>query len=134
MESRSWSSARIVECWTSAGRTACARSARRSSWSRATERAARPRWGHGAGFEAPAGHEASIGDAQQKGSVMTAYQFAKVVNAGLKEAGFDKVLPPQMFYTYYKKGFIKEDARNQAGAEAWVAKYIKKHEATLEKA
>lgn len=65
---------------------------------------------------------------------MTAYQFAKAVNAALAEAGFAKVLPPQMFYTYYKKDFIKADARNAEGAAAWVAKYIKKHEATLVKA
>jgi hypothetical protein len=62
---------------------------------------------------------------------MTAYGFAKVVNAALVEAGKAKVLPPQMFYTYFKKGFIKVEARNEAGAKEWAAAYIKKHEATL---
>jgi hypothetical protein len=65
---------------------------------------------------------------------MTAYQFAKAVNAALVEAGIAKVLPPQMFYTYYKKDFIKVEDRNAEGAAKWVAKYIKKHEATLVKA
>lgn len=65
---------------------------------------------------------------------MTAYQFAKLVNVRLAEGGFEKQLPPQMFYTYYKKGFIKAEAQNIEGAEAWVANYIKKHEAALVKA
>lgn len=65
---------------------------------------------------------------------ITAYQFAKAVNGALKTAGYAKVLPPQMFYTYYKKGFIKEEARTEAGAQAWVTAYVKKHEATLVKA
>jgi hypothetical protein len=65
---------------------------------------------------------------------MTAYQFAKLVNIRLGAEGFEKQLPPQMFYTYYKKDFIKVEDRNAEGAEKWVAKYIKKHEATLVKA
>jgi hypothetical protein len=58
---------------------------------------------------------------------MTAYQFAKTVNALLNAAGVEKVLPPQMFYTYYKKDFIKADQRNQEGAIEWTKKYIAKH-------
>jgi hypothetical protein len=58
---------------------------------------------------------------------MTAYQFAKLVNAHIVAAGIEKVLPPQMFYTYYKKDFIKVEDRNAEGAEKWATKYLKKH-------
>jgi hypothetical protein len=60
---------------------------------------------------------------------MTAYQFAKLVNAELKAAGIEKVLPPQMFYTYYKKDFIKADQRTESGAIEWAYKYVSKHHA-----
>jgi len=59
--------------------------------------------------------------------VITAYQFAKTVNALLAAADIEKVLPPQMFYTYYKKGFVKPADQTQAGAVAWAAKYVRKH-------
>jgi hypothetical protein len=59
--------------------------------------------------------------------MITAYQFAKTVNTLLAEAGVDKVLPPQMMYTYFKKGFIKPEAQTQAGAVEWTAKYVRKH-------
>lgn len=36
---------------------------------------------------------------------LTAYACAKTVNAELTEMGLD-TLPPQMFYTYVKKGYI----------------------------
>jgi hypothetical protein len=68
------------------------------------------------------------------GIIMTAYKFAKIVNAALVEAGIAKVLPPQMFYTYFKKGFIKPEQQTEQGAAEWAAKYMKKHEATLVKA
>lgn len=58
---------------------------------------------------------------------MTAYAFAKIVNSLIKAAGVEKVLPPQMFYTYYKKDFIKSDQRTQEGAELWTAKYLLKN-------
>jgi hypothetical protein len=58
---------------------------------------------------------------------MTAYQFAKVANAQLKAMGLEKALPPQMFYTYYKKDFIKADQRNESGAVEWAYKYASKH-------
>jgi hypothetical protein len=59
--------------------------------------------------------------------MITAYQFAKTVNTLLAAADIEKVLPPQMFYTYYKKGFIKAEAQTQAGAVEWAAKYVRKH-------
>ncbi|MGA2412772.1 MAG: hypothetical protein ABSG46_20610 [Candidatus Binataceae bacterium] len=36
--------------------------------------------------------------------VLTPYQAAKIVNRKLIEAGIEKVLPPQMLYTYRKQG------------------------------
>jgi hypothetical protein len=59
--------------------------------------------------------------------MITAYQFAKTVNTLLAAADIEKVLPPQMFYTYYKKGFIKAEAQTQAGAVEWATKYVRKH-------
>jgi hypothetical protein len=59
--------------------------------------------------------------------MITAYQFAKTVNGLLAAADIEKVLPPQMFYTYYKKGFIKPEAQTQAGAIEWATKYVSKH-------
>jgi hypothetical protein len=58
---------------------------------------------------------------------MTAYQFAKAANALIKAAGVEKVLPPQMFYTYYKKDFIKADQRTEDGVRLWTAKYLKRN-------
>jgi hypothetical protein len=37
------------------------------------------------------------------------------------------VLPPQMFYTYFKKDFIKADQRHESGAVEWAYKYMSKH-------
>lgn len=37
---------------------------------------------------------------------MSAYAAAKIVNEWIKELGVEKVLPPQMIYTYTKKGYI----------------------------
>lgn len=37
---------------------------------------------------------------------MTPYKACKLINAELKRLGIDKVLPPQMFYTYRAKGYI----------------------------
>jgi hypothetical protein len=62
-----------------------------------------------------------------KGSIMTAYQFSKIVNRELAALGIEKVLPPQMFYTYYKKNFIKAEARTETGAAEWAYKYASKH-------
>ena len=64
---------------------------------------------------------------------MTPYAAAKIVNALLAEAGIDKVLPPQMFYTYAKKGYIPAtDGRiAEADLAAWAEKYIAKQQATV---
>lgn len=61
---------------------------------------------------------------------ITAYRFATIVNSELKAAGIEKVLPPQMMYTYYKKDFIKADQRTESGAAEWAYKYASKHFAT----
>lgn len=61
------------------------------------------------------------------------YQCAKVVNAQLQEQGIEKVLPPQMFYTYTKKEYIKSftDSNNKVRVRhedlvQWYTKYIDK--------
>lgn len=60
---------------------------------------------------------------------LSPYGAAKVVNALLAEAGVEKVLPPQMFYTYVAKGYIPAD-ENKKIAEAdlleWATKYLAK--------
>lgn len=58
---------------------------------------------------------------------ITAYAFAKHVNFVLAMNGIEKVLPPQMFYTYFKKGFIKTPDQTTEGADRWVTKYAQKH-------
>jgi len=57
------------------------------------------------------------------------YGAAKIVNAYLKEAGVDKILPPQMFYTYVKKGYITsvEGKVNAANLNEWLVKYLTKN-------
>jgi hypothetical protein len=62
----------------------------------------------------------------------TPYAVAKVVNQILADLETGKVLPPQMFYTYAKKGMIggcpkeaKSVTRDQA--VQWTEKYVTKH-------
>lgn len=61
------------------------------------------------------------------------YACAKIVNVWLQEDGLQKKLPPQMFYTYVKKDYIKSvtaaDGKVVVTEEAlanWYAKYTKK--------
>jgi hypothetical protein len=62
-------------------------------------------------------------------TLLTPYGAAKIVNALLAEAGVAKVLPPQMFYTYVKKGYIPSTDKKIAAVDlaAWAEKYIAKH-------
>jgi hypothetical protein len=62
--------------------------------------------------------------------MITAYAFNKIVNRELAALGIEKVLPPQMHYTYYKKGFIKPEAQTETGAAEWAYKYASKHYAS----
>lgn len=63
------------------------------------------------------------------------YKAAQLVNAQLKAAGYDKILPPQMFYTYTRpeKGYIKAtvvDGKRVIKAEdlaAWYESYVNKN-------
>lgn len=62
------------------------------------------------------------------------YQCAKVINEELASKGVDKVLPPQMFYTYTNKGYIKsyKDETNKvrvthAQLVEWFVKYCAKN-------
>jgi hypothetical protein len=63
---------------------------------------------------------------------MTPYAAAKVVNAALAEADLEKVIPPQMMYTYAKKNYvdsIEVDGKKRitkAGLDKWLVGYINK--------
>jgi hypothetical protein len=61
----------------------------------------------------------------------TPYKVAKVVNKVLEDLGVDKVLPPQMFYTYAKKGYLTgvKEAKVITRDEAigWTEKYVVKY-------
>ena len=60
------------------------------------------------------------------------YKLAKAVNKILDNVGIEKVLPPQMFYTYVKKGYIKADDNKRITREdaiTWTEKYIAKYAA-----
>ena len=60
----------------------------------------------------------------------TPYTACKVVNEALKKMGVDKVLPPQMFYTYADKGMLNNEAgtRRVTGKQLqdWFDKYASK--------
>lgn len=67
--------------------------------------------------------------------VCTPYQCAKAVNAMLKAAGINKEIPPQMLYTYARKGkFLTYEAFDGSGRievdrdsfGTWVQGYISK--------
>jgi hypothetical protein len=59
---------------------------------------------------------------------MTPYAACKIVNNMLKEMGIEKTLPPQMFYNYVKKNFIKNDNGkiNEKDLLEWFTKYSNK--------
>jgi hypothetical protein len=59
----------------------------------------------------------------------TPYKAAKVVNAQLKDLGIEKVLPPQMFYTYVAKGFIPSTDKmiSEEDLRDWFLKYYNKN-------
>lgn len=61
-------------------------------------------------------------------TTITAYEASKRVNATLKEAGVQKVLPPQMFYNYAKKGYIQTIEKKivVSSLSEWLAKYLEK--------
>jgi hypothetical protein len=42
---------------------------------------------------------------------MSPYKAAKLVNKWLVDDEINKILPPQMFYTYVSKGYIKSTNR-----------------------
>jgi hypothetical protein len=72
-------------------------------------------------------------------SNISPYAAAKVVNAKLKEAGIDKVVPPQMMYNYTtsrinagKEPFIKftlEGGVDAKDLDRWTKAYIAKLQA-----
>ena len=70
-----------------------------------------------------------------KAQTMTPYAAAKIANAELVEAGIEKVLPPQMFYTYTKKGYIESTevagkrVVTRVQLDKWLKGYIQKLQA-----
>jgi hypothetical protein len=63
-------------------------------------------------------------------TTISAYRFAKLANEVIVEAGLPE-LPPQMFYTYLRKGMIgtseaKPDntPMTEEGAKAWAEAYV----------
>lgn len=63
-------------------------------------------------------------------SSFTPYKACKIVNALLKEMDIEKVLPPQMFYNYTKKNFIKtndEGLIEEEELRRWFEKYVSKN-------
>jgi hypothetical protein len=65
-------------------------------------------------------------------SSMTPYKAAKIVNAALVTEGIEKVIPPQMMYTYANKGYVKSvtvDGKKRItkdGLDEWLVGYINK--------
>jgi hypothetical protein len=62
---------------------------------------------------------------------ITGYAAAKLVNHALAEAGVDKKIPPQMIYTYLRKGYIKSHnglVVTESFAE-WLQAYVTKAQA-----
>jgi hypothetical protein len=61
------------------------------------------------------------------------YKASKIVNDKLTEMGIEKKLPPQMFYTYTKKNYIRStliEGKTMISIESldeWFNKYTKKH-------
>lgn len=70
------------------------------------------------------------------GTTLTAYEAAKRVNEALKEAGFEKRIPPQMMYNYtharVREGkrplirYSKTKGIDQADFDLWLSNYIDK--------
>lgn len=68
-------------------------------------------------------------------TLMTPYQAAKLINAALAAAGVvdtkkggTKQIPPQMVYTYVRKGYIPSEFGRvaQSDVEEWLAGYLAK--------
>jgi len=65
-------------------------------------------------------------------NTMTPYAAAKLVNEQLKDMGIERVLPPQMLYTYVNKGYITAtvvEGKKRVTHEdlaTWFAKYVTK--------
>lgn len=70
--------------------------------------------------------EVFFGDAE----TVSPYQLAKITNTVLAAAGLNKELPPQMFYTYAKKGMFGNEKGTKvitkAQGIAWIIKYVGK--------
>jgi hypothetical protein len=70
--------------------------------------------------------------------VYSPYQCAKAVNEMFADANIDKVLPPQMFYTYTKKGYIPSHIDEQGKKKVthqnladWFVRYCTKNNIKL---
>lgn len=61
-------------------------------------------------------------------ATLTPYACAKIVNDTLKARGVEKVLPPQMLYTYVKKAYIPstDNKVSLVDLQVWFEKYFAK--------
>jgi hypothetical protein len=61
-------------------------------------------------------------------ATLSPYACAKIVNAELAKLNIDKVLPPQMFYTYVAKNKIKSTNKKVAleDLQTWFVGYVNK--------
>lgn len=59
---------------------------------------------------------------------LSPYACAKIINTELAERGVEKVLPPQMFYTYVKKAYIPSENKkvNIVDLQVWFEGYYNK--------
>lgn len=66
--------------------------------------------------------------ATQIATAVSPYKAAQIVNTLLAEAGVEKILPPQMFYTYTKKGYIPatDGKISLEDLQVWFEKYLAK--------
>lgn len=64
---------------------------------------------------------------------MSPYKAAKLVNKWLVDEGINKILPPQMFYTYVGKGYIKSTNRlvDESDLRDWYQGYLARYQAKL---
>lgn len=62
-------------------------------------------------------------------ATLSPYACAKIVNAELKNLNIEKTLPPQMFYTYVNKGYIKSADKKVAleDLQTWFVAYVQKN-------
>lgn len=66
---------------------------------------------------------------EENSKLMTPYQGAKLINEWIKDLGVERILPPQMIYTYTKKNMIKNTNGkvSEKDLREWFEKYSAKN-------